>query len=309
MAVITAEMVRSLREETDAPMMKCKQALTDADGNMEEARKLLRIAGLGMAAKRADRVANEGYVESFINEVGDVGVLVELNCETDFVARSDGFRSVAGMLARHIAEAPSDAFGDVDSLLASSGQGGKPISEQVNEAVAKLGERVVVSRFARMDVSPTSGAVSSYIHRTNFKTGAMVKVLAEATVTDVEALTELAREIALHIAAAKPGFTTREDVPAEAIAREREIATAKMQNDPKFAGKPEAARTAMLEGQVRKFLESTVLLDQPFVRDSSGKQRISDLVEQTSKKVGSKVRIAEFKLFIVGATAGEAPAE
>jgi elongation factor Ts len=170
------------------------------------------------------------------------------------------------------------------------------------QAATPIGEKVALTRFERYDVGSESQAVGTYIHRTDFKTGVIVEVAAETPVTDGEALETLAREVALHIAAAKPEFVTREDVPAHLIEQERDIAIAKMNADPKFEGKPETAKTAMIEGQIRKYLEQSVLLDQPFVRDSSGKQRISHLVAEAAKKVGVGLKIVRFARYRVGET-------
>jgi elongation factor Ts len=303
MADITAEMVRTLREETGAGMMDCKRALTETNGDMDAARVVIRKKGQDKAVSKQSRTASEGIVEAFTSEAGDVGVLVELNCETDFVARGDAFRNLAAKLARIVAAAPSaGSVASVDALLGSVAAEGsaQTVREMIVEASLPIGEKIELARFERYDTGSESQAVGAYIHRTDFKTGVLVEVNANKPVSDMESLEALAREIALHVAAASPQFVSREAVPAHLIEQERDIAVAKMNADPKFENKPEQAKTAMIEGQIRKYLEQSVLLDQAFVRDPSGKQRVRDLVAETGKKVGAEVTVARFARYRVG---------
>jgi elongation factor Ts len=176
------------------------------------------------------------------------------------------------------------------------------VQELITEAAVPIGEKIALTRFERYDVGSEAQAVGTYVHRTDFKTGVMVEVAADKPVGDNSVLEALAREIALHVAAASPTYVSREDVPAHLVDQEREIALAKMNADPKFDNKPEQAKTAMLEGQVRKFLEQSVLVDQAFVRDPSGKQRVSHLVAEAGKKVGAEVRVVRFARYRVGET-------
>jgi elongation factor Ts len=170
------------------------------------------------------------------------------------------------------------------------------------EAATPIGEKIALARFERYDVGSATQTVGTYIHRTDFKTGVMVEVATDKPVSDSAVLETLAREVAMHVAAAKPAYVSREDVPSELIEQEREIALAKAKADPKFDSKPEQAQTAMIEGQVRKFLEGTVLLDQAFVRDPSGKQRIGHLVADASKQLDAEVSIVRFACYRVGET-------
>jgi elongation factor Ts len=305
MAEITAKMVSQLREETGAGMMDCKKALTDANGDMDEARLILRKKGQATAEKRGERQASEGVVSAHISQSGSVGVLLELNCETDFVARNDDFRVLGHELAQQVANAEkADSYPSVEALLAApsttEGAERKTVNELVTETIGRIGEKIAISRFTRFDASPEEGAIGSYIHRTDFKTGVLVEVRAEGQPKSLDALATLANEIAIHVAAAKPTYLSRDEVPAEIVERERGVAQAKADADPSFANKPEAARNAMIEGQIRKYLEQTVLLDQGFVRDPSGKQKVSALVEAASKDAGVPVKVARFVRYRVG---------
>lgn len=310
MAEITAKMVSQLREETGAGMMDCKKALTQADGDMEEARLILRRKGQATAEKRGERQASEGVVDAYISQSGAVGVLLELNCETDFVARNNDFRALAHELARQVADAEKPgSYPSVEALLAAQstteGAENKTVSELITEAIGRIGEKIAVSRFLRIDAAPETGAIGSYIHRTDFKTGVLVQVQAQGQPRSLEPLATLANEVALHVAAARPTYLSREEVPQEIISREREVAQAKADADPSFANKPEAARSAMIEGQIRKYLEQSVLLDQGFVRDPSGKQKVSALVEAAAKDVGVPVRVTRFVRYRVGEGGGK----
>jgi len=306
MAEITAKMVSQLREETGAGMMDCKRALTEANGDMQEAQTILRKKGAAKADKRgAERTASEGVVSEFVSESGGVGVLLELNCETDFVARNEDFRTLAHDLAREVANAQG-TYNDINALLAAKattgGAEGGTVNDILIETASRLGEKVAIARYVRFDAPTASGAIGAYVHRTDHKTGVLVEVATEGASGNIDALTELAREVSLHIAASRPEYLTKSEVPGVLLDKEREIARAKQDADPSFANKPEAAKTAMIEGQVRKYLEQTVLLEQPFVRDPSGKQKVSSLVADTAKKVGVPVSITRFTRYKVGET-------
>jgi elongation factor Ts len=308
MAEITAALIGQLRQETGAPLMKCKEALTKANGDLEEARTILRKAGAAAAEKVAGKLASEGLVEAYTSESGAVGVLLELNCQTDFVARNDDFRTLAHDLARQIADAPNvDTYPTVGALLAAksttAGAESKTVAELLAENIGRMGEKIAIARFVRFDAAPETGAIGTYIHKTDSKTGVLVQVAAESQPKSLEELTTLAREVALHTAALNPKYLHRDEVPVELLAKEREIAQSKADADPSFARKPEAARTSMIEGQVRKWLEQFVLLDQAFVRDSSGKTKVAAVVESAGKELGTPVHVVKFARFKVGETA------
>ena len=300
MAEITAKMVSQLREETGAGMMDCKKALTEANGDLEEARTILRKKGAAKAGQKSEtRTASEGITDAYVSESGSVGVLLELNSETDFVARNEAFHELAHELARLIGMAGAP-FASVDDFLASPAGEGKTVAELVTESISRLGEKIAVARFSRFDAPTARGAVGAYIHRTDYKTGVLVEIASDKEIASLDALTQLAKDVAMHVAAARPQYLNPEDVPADLLEKEREIARAKQDADPSFANKPEAAKTAMIEGQVRKYLEQAVLVEQGFVRDPSGKLKIKSLVADAGKSCGAGLKIVRFARFRVG---------
>ena len=311
MAEITAALVGQLRQETGAPLLKVKDALVKAEGDIEEARTILRKAGAAAAEKVAGKLASEGIVEAYTSESGAVGVLLELNSQTDFVARNDDFRNLAHELAKQVADAPfQDSYPTVEALLAAKsltvGAEDKTVGERITELIGRIGEKIAVARFTRFDAAPETGAIGTYIHKTDYKTGVLVQVAAEGRPSSLDAISDLAREVALHAAALSPRYIHRDEVPSDIIAKEREIAQSKADADPNFAKKPDNIKVQVIEGQVRKWLEHFVLLDQAFVRDPSGKQRVSAVVEAATKAAGVPVHIVKFARFKVGETA-EAP--
>ena len=311
MAEITAALVGQLRQETGAPLLKCKDALVKAGGDIEEARTILRKAGAAAAEKVAGKLASEGIIEAYTSESGAVGVLLELNSQTDFVARNEDFRSLAHELERQVADAPTaDSYPTVEALLAAksttAGVDGKTVGERINDSIGRIGEKIAIARFTRFDAAPETGAIATYIHKTDYKTGVLVQVAAEGSPKSLVALAELAREVALHAAALNPRYIHRDEVPSHLLDKEREIAQSKADADPNFAKKPDNIKVQVIEGQVRKWLEQFVLLDQAYVRDSSGKQKVSAVVEAAAKAAGTPVHIVKFARYKVGETA-EAP--
>ncbi len=269
---ITAAQVRDLREKTGAGMMECKKALTESEGDFDKATQLLRERGQAVAAKREGKQASEGVVYAHIAPTGHWGVLVELNCETDFVARTDDFQNLAQLVAEAVAANPSAT---VETLSSDA-----TIQNAMNEKVAKLGEKLVVKRIETLEGAPNS-QMAAYIH-----TGGKIGVMVEGELADGADRAEaqaLLRDIAMHIAAAKPDYLSRADVPVEAIAREREIHETWARNE----GKPEAALPKIVEGRLNKlFFEQNVLLDQPFVRDQD--RTIAAVVKEHPAKVTLK---------------------
>jgi elongation factor Ts len=269
MAAITASMVAVLRAKTDAPMMECKKALTEAEGDLERAEELLRVKLGNKASKAASRITAEGIVTSFID--GGVGVLVELNCETDFVAKNDDFlvfaKTVAELIAR---QNPAD----VAALLALPLE--STTVDQVRTAlIGKIGENVAVRRFTRYE---TANQLASYLH------GARIGVLVEYQGSDPQ----VGKDVAMHIAAMKPVSLSSEQVPAELIAKERSIAEQKAAE----SGKPAEIVAKMVEGSVQKYLKEVSLLNQSFVRNDK------QTVEQMLKAAATTV--AKFTLYVVG---------
>jgi elongation factor Ts len=269
MAISAAE-VKELRERTGAGMMDCKKALQETGGDMEAAIDLLRSKGAAKAAKRAGKEASEGAIGSHIE--GGVGAMVELNCETDFVARTDDFQSLAQELARHVAGHSSATEGAEagEALLSEAFEGGAQTVEQhVTQVSAKTGEKIVVRRFARFE---TDGMLGTYVHMTG-KIGVLVDLSGGSD--------ELAKDVAMHIAAASPLGVKREDVPADVVERERAVYLEQVRQE----GKPEHIQEKIVEGKLGKFYKEQALLEQPFVKDP----------DQT---VGALVGDAEVRRFV-----------
>jgi elongation factor Ts len=277
MANYTAADVKKLRELTGAGMMDCKKALDEADGSVDKAVEALRIKGQKGVAKREGRSAENGAVVSLIADDNTSGVLVELKCETDFVAKGDKFQAVAGALAAHVAKT---APADLEALLASEIEAGKTVQAYVDEANANLGEKIVLDRFAQF-----SGAyVSAYMHRTMPDLPPQIGVLVELDNADAD----LAKGIAQHIAAFAPKYLSREDVPAEVVESERRVA----EETTRAEGKPEAALPKIVEGRVNGFFKEATLLGQPYALDNK------KTVQQVLKDAG--VTLKRFSRIKVG---------
>ncbi|MFF2850472.1 translation elongation factor Ts [Streptomyces sp. NPDC058001] len=256
MANYTAADVKKLRELTGAGMMDCKKALDEADGNVEKAVELLRVKGQKGVAKREGRSAENGAVVSLIADDNTSGVLLELKCETDFVAKGEKFQAVANHLAAHVAKTSP---ADIQALLASEIEPGKTVQAYVDEANANLGEKIVLDRFAQF----TGGYVAAYMHRTMPDLPPQIGVLVELDKANDEAAA-VARSVAQHIAAFSPKYLSREDVPADVVEAERRIAEETSRKE----GKPEAALPKIVEGRVNGFFKEVTLLDQPFAHDN-----------------------------------------
>ncbi len=255
MANVTAALVKELRERTGAGMMDCKKALVECDADMDKAIDFLREKGLAAAAKKAGRIAAEGMVDAFVSEDG-TGVVVEVNCETDFVANTDRFKALCRDFAKHIAAA---APADVDALLAQPfyADGTKSVQDLIGEATASIGEKISIRRFERY--VPAAGLVDTYVHMGG-KIGVMVELAcAEAT----DEVRQGSHDLTLHIAAAKPQFVRRDEVPTANLEKEREILTQQALNE----GKPAKIVERMVEGRIEKYYKEVCLLEQPFVKD------------------------------------------
>ncbi|ABY22277.1 translation elongation factor Ts [Renibacterium salmoninarum ATCC 33209] len=276
MANYTAADIKALRERTGAGMMDVKKALDEADGNAEKALELIRIKGLKGATKREGRSTAEGLVAATVEN--GVGVMVEVNCETDFVAKSGPFIEFAN---KALAAAVASGAADVDALLAAEVDG-KPLSELVIEAGALLGEKVAIRRLARV----TGAVVDAYLHKTSKDLPAQVGVLF-AVDGEGEAATTAAHDVAVHIAAYTPNYLLREDVPADLVDSERRIAD----ETARAEGKPEAALPKIVEGRLTGFFKENVLLDQPFAKDQ--KQSVAQVLDAASAKA---VGFARFRV-------------
>jgi elongation factor Ts len=260
MVEISASMVKELREKSGAAMMDCKKALVEAAGDFEKAFEWLRQKGIAVASKKATRTAAEGLIVGQVSEDGKKGVLVEINCETDFVARNEQYIA----LTKEICEAALQSQPhSVEELLNTKTKAGS-VQELVTAAVAKTGENIVVRRLASFQLGNKNGLVGLYVHALGGKMGALVEIEATGPV-DPEKLNNAAREIAMHIVFAKPQYLTRDQVPADVIENERRIESGKADLNDK---KPEI-REKIVSGRVDKIFAERCLLEQPFVRDSA----------------------------------------
>ncbi|UNO39698.1 translation elongation factor Ts [Streptomyces sp. MST-110588] len=276
MANYTAADVKKLRELTGAGMMDCKKALDEAEGNVDKAVEILRVKGQKGVAKRESRSAENGAVVSLIADDKTSGVLLELKCETDFVAKGEKFLAVANALAAHVA-ATSPA--DVEALLASEIEAGKTVQAYVDEANATLGEKIVLDRFAQF----SGGYVAAYMHRTMPDLPPQVGVLVELDKENAE----VAKDVAQHIAAFAPKYLSREDVPADVVENERRVAEATSREE----GKPEAALPKIVEGRVNGFFKENTLLAQPFAKDNKKTvQKVLDEAGVTLKRF-ARIRV------------------
>jgi elongation factor Ts len=299
MAAITAAMVAQLRERTGLGMMECKKALTETDGDVEAAVELLRKKGV---KDRGEREAKEGVVMAYVSPDERVGALVELNSETDFVARNDDFKALARTLAEKIASYPQgSAPANAEAMLAEPLEGGT-VADALKEAQQRIGERIVLSRFT-VFYAPEGGHVAAYVHNPggSGNEGGKIGVLVESDGAAADKLYELGRAIAMHVSFSKPKFLREADVDQDVLAKEREIITEQAKNDPKMAGKPEAAVNSMIEGRVRKYLGEVVLLNQPYVRDD--KKTVAQIIKEVPG-----ANIVRYARFEVGETVPKAEA-
>ena len=292
MVEITATLVKALREKSGVGMMDCKKALQETDGDMESAIDWLRAKGLSKAAKKADRIAAEGVVAiaTRVDGAGMTAAVIELNAETDFVARNEGFQTAA----RNIATASLDVEGDIEALRAAPFDGAT-VADAVTSLVATIGENMLLRRRARLSVSP--GAVGAYMHGAvagATDVGRIGVLVAVEGAGDQAVLRELGRNIALHAAATAPLSLAVEDLDPAAVERERAIFT----EQSIASGKPPAVAEKMVEGRIRKFYEEAVLLKQAYVRDPA--VTIEGLVAQTAKEVGSPIKVVGFARFALG---------
>ena len=271
--MISASMVKDLREKTGAGMMDCKKALTETNGDMEKAIEYLREKGITKAAKKSSRIAAEGLVLAYVSEDNKVGAAIEVNSETDFVAKNEEFRTFVQALAKQVA---LNNPADVDALLNEEyiEEVGKKVSEVLTDKVAKIGENMNIRRFVRFET--TDGLVESYIHG-NGKIAVLVNMK--------NADTELAKDICMQVAAARPEFLDEASVPAERLAKEMEILKAQAMNE----GKPEAIAEKVVQGRIGKFYSEICLVDQEFVKNPD--MKISELLKTKNAEIVEFARI------------------
>jgi elongation factor Ts len=282
---ITAEQVKTLRDQTGAGMMECKKALTEAEGDLDAATTILRKRGLAQAAKRAGRTTNEGLVGVRVLDGGKSGVIAEVNCESDFVARTDAFQALVGEVLDTIAT----GSGDPQALVAPE----TPIGQKLTATIAKTGENMAIPRVARLDSN--GGLVGSYSHLGG-KIGVIVEVAGvPAGKEGSDEVATLVKELAMHIAAASPGFATREQVPADLVEKEKAVYRGQMEN----SGKPANVIEKIIEGKLGSFYSQVVLPDQPTIRDP--KVSVQQMLATTAKGLGaSTLSVPRFVRFKVG---------
>ena len=269
--MITASQVKELREKTGAGMMDCKKVLTETDGDMEKAIELLRERGIAKAAKKSGRVAAEGLVEAYVSENGKIGAVVEVNAETDFVAKNEEFKNFVANVAKQIVEKNPK---DVEELLAQDSieVPGKTVNEVLVEKIATIGENMSIRRFTRFE---SEGLVEKYIHGDG-KIAVLVNM--------ARGNSEVAKDICMQIAAARPEYLNEASVPAERLEKEKEILKAQTMNE----GKPEAIAEKIVQGRIGKFFSEVCLVDQEFVKDPS--KKVSQLLKENDSEVTAFAR-------------------
>ena len=279
MSAITAAMVKELREKTGAGMMDCKKALNETGGNVDEAVDWLRKKGLAAAAKKAGRTASEGLVA--VATSGTTGAVVELNSETDFVARNEQFQKLVGTLATVALENE----GDVAELMKADFPGsGRNVEDEVTQQIATIGENMQLRRTGRVSVG--SGVVAAYVHNATAPGMGKIGVLIGLESTgDADKLQALGKQIAMHVAATRPESISKEDLDQELVARERNV----LSEQARASGKPEEIIEKMVEGRIRKYYEEVVLLEQTFVMD--GERKVAKVIEDAGKEMGAEVKM------------------
>jgi len=276
MSTITKDAVMTLRERTGAGLIDCKRALTDSNGDMEEAVSILRKKGIASAAKKAGRDAGEGIIAQSISTDFSKGILVEVNCETDFVAKNEDFVTFANSVAEELLNNP-----DAD------------MESKRTEQIAKIGENIQISRSQALAPERT-GIVQSYIH-TGGKVAVLISIGSDGDVSGNENALVLAKDLCMHIAAASPICVSRDEVPSDLVEKETEIANAQAE------GKPPQAVDKIVSGKLEKYFAGSCLLEQPFVKNPD--QSVKELVEATSKEIGSTLKVEKFLRFQVGENA------
>jgi elongation factor Ts len=290
MAEVTAQLVKTLRERTGAGMMECRNALVEANGNLDDAEVVLRKRGAASAAKKATRSAKQGLIAIDIAADSKSAVIVEVNCESDFVARTDDFQALAADLASHVA---SSSAASADALLteAFSKDGSTTVGDFIKAKIAKMGENIVLPRFERVSVS--TGSISSYNHPGS-QLAVVVALSSPAGGSDE--LVALGKDLAMQVAAADPKYIRREQVDPAHLAKEAEIARDRARNE----GKPEKILDKIVEGRLSKFYEEVCLVEQPFIKDNA--LTVTELIKQKSAATGGAIEVAQFVRFKVGET-------
>ena len=287
---VTAAMVKELREMTGAGMMDCKKALTAVDGDMDKAVEFLREKGLAAAAKKAGRIAAEGLVKTIVD--GKKAVVVEVNSETDFVAKNADFQAYVAQVA---AQALATSAADIDAFLEEpwAEDPSLTVAQALSEKISVIGENLKIRRFEKIDAG--DGVVVDYIHG-----GGRIGVLVQAEAPENDAAKEALKNIAMQIAAMRPQYVSRDEVSDEFLSHEREILMAQIMNDPKESSKPEKVIKGMIEGRISKEMKDICLLDQVYVRAEDGKQTVGKYLQEVSKAAGAPVVLKKFVRFETG---------
>lgn len=293
MATITAGMVKELREMTGAGMMECKKALTETDGNMDEAVEFLRKSGAMKAEKKASRIAAEGICASAVSADAKSAVVVEVNSETDFVAKNEKFQTYVKRVAD---QALASSAADVDALMNESwiDDSSKTVNEALVEQIAVIGEKLSIRRFEKVEAA--DGCVVSYVHG-----GGRIAVLVESKTNVVnDAIKEAMTNIAMQVAALNPKFVSDAEIDDAFLAHEKEIIKAQIMNDPKESQKPENVIEGMIQGRIKKELKEICLMDQVYVKAEDGKQTVSAYVAQVAKEQGADFSIKSIVRYETG---------
>lgn len=289
---ITAGMVKELRELTSVGMLECKKALQETDGNIEKAVELLREKGLAASAKKAGRIASEGMVEIYLSEDNKIGAIVEVNSETDFVAKNQTFRDYVAVVAKQAAKSDAtDIEAFFDEKWISDSQ--YTVKEALSQQVAVIGENLNIRRFNKY-VKAQSGALVSYIHGGG-RIGVLIELACEKETAELE---ELGRNIAMQIAALNPKFIATKYVPEEFVQKETEILTLQAKNDPKNASKPDNIIAKMIEGRMKKELKEMCLVEQAYVKD--GDLTVQKYIDSVAKEVGAPIEIMRYVRYETG---------
>ncbi len=290
---VTAAMVKELREMTGAGMMDCKKALAETDGDMDKAVDFLREKGLAGAEKKAGRIAAEGIVKTAVCSCGKKAVVVEVNAETDFVAKNEKFQNYVAEVADQLLNSDVNTM---DEFLEEkwSLDPAMTVKEKLSSMISIIGENMNIRRFQKLEVE--NGFIASYIHAGG-KIGVLVKV--ESDVVNDE-LQEMGKNVCMQAAALHPQFCANTEVPADFIEKETEILKAQIENDPKEAGKPEQVKMGMIKGRIQKELKEVCLLDQVYVKAEDGKQSVSQYVAEVAKKNGANAKVTAFLRFETG---------
>ncbi|MBC7998129.1 MAG: elongation factor Ts [Leptolyngbya sp.] len=289
MVEVSAQMVKDLRDKSGAAMMDCKKALVESGGDSEKAFEILRQKGVASASKKASRAASEGLVVGQVSKDGKSGALVEINCETDFVARNEEFVQ----LTKDLAEAALTSKSDSVEALQKQTIKGTSVADTMTAAIAKIGENLILRRVAVQDLGGKEGIIGLYVHALGGKMGAIVAIEADKRI-DAEKAAGFSRDIAMHIVSAKPAFVSKNEIPAETIENERRIEAGKQD----LAEKKPEMRDKIVQGRIDKIFAERCLNEQQFVKDPT--QTVAKFLAAQGSELGAKLEVKSFALFILG---------